>query len=176
MCPSESGDWLDDGVSFAPDDDWSLEQPHTPITSEAQALVGRLSSGGMYVRTGILQLSEDWVGREAEVAVRLGAEYVSYQEWKVSQLQPMQSFLLLSAQRLIDELDQLCVQYTMRDTLLVSLLDLPLSQLPAAERTKFWQFMHGGFSKRPRALLLALPEQAAAALPSDPEALSLIHI
>ena len=124
----------------------------------------------MYVRTGILQLSEDWVGREAEVAVRLGAEYVSYQEWKVSQLQPMQSFLLLSAQRLIDELDQLCVQYTMRDTLLVSLLDLPLSQLPAAERTKFWQFMHGGFSKRPRALLLALPEQAAAALPSDPEA------
>lgn len=165
---------------------WPSDEPETPVpfwadaeedaqegpssgTAEAQALVHLLGSGGAYVRTGLLLLPKSWLGREGEIAVRLGASHVNYQQWKLSKFSTAQSFLLLSAERLIDELDELCLENHARATLLVSLLDLPLTALRPDERSKFWHFMHGAFSKRPRSLLLALPEMASAALPSDPE-------
>lgn len=147
----------------------SLEQTPTSGTAEAEALVHLLGGGGAYVRTGVLLLPKPWLGREGEIAVRLGASHVGYQQWKLGQLAPAQSFLLLSAERLIDELDQICLENRSRATLLVSLLGLPLTALRPDERSKFWHFMHGAFSKRPCSLLLALPEMASSALPSDPE-------
>ena len=80
-----------------------------------------------------------------------------------------QTFLLLSPERVIDDLDQLCLESHARATLLISLLDLPLTALYPAERTRFWHFLHDAFGKRPRHLLLALPDTATAILPSELE-------
>ncbi|GGO38479.1 hypothetical protein [Deinococcus humi] len=150
---------------------WEPEEPlpPNPGTAEAETLVKLLSSGGQYVRTGILLLPSEWLGREGEVAARLGISHVNYAGWKAAQLPAPQSFLLLSADRLLGELDELCLESHPHTTLLVSLLDLPLTRLHPAERSKFWQFFCGGFSKRPRALLLALPEAATLALPAEAE-------
>lgn len=145
------------------------ELGNNPAMAQAEALVHLLNSGGAYVRTGLLLLPEQWVGREGEIAVRLEASHVNYQQWKLGKLSPAQSFLMLSAERLIDELDQLCLENHPRTTLLISLLDLPLTALPPDARTRFWHFLHGAFSKRPRSLLLALPEAASPALPNDLE-------
>lgn len=141
-------------------------QTANPDMADAEALVHLLASGGLYVRTGLLLLPAHWLGREGEIAVRLGATHVNYQQWKANRLAEGQTFLLLSPERLIDDLDQLCLESHARTTLLISLLDLPLTALHPAERTRFWEFLHGTFSKRSRYLLLALPDTAIAALPA----------
>lgn len=143
--------------------------PPTEALSEVHALLAALQGGGMYTRTGLLLLPAFWLGREGEIAVRLSTSHVQYQDWKLAQLLPGQSFLMYDAERLINELDLLCRQEQSYATLLISLLDLPLSALTPAERRKFWKFYFEAFSKRPRAVLLALPEHAAALLPDDLE-------
>lgn len=135
-------------------------------TAEAQAMVDRLNGSGLYTRTALLLLPHAWLGREGEVAVRLEAAHVNYQTWKVARLSPDQSFLRYSPGRLIEELDALCLHPHPYRTLLVSVFDLPLSALAPAERRSFWNFFFSTFSKRPRAVLLALPE-AAPVLPDD---------
>ncbi|WP_102126052.1 hypothetical protein [Deinococcus planocerae] len=159
--PPNDADWL-------PAELPSEESGETNPTAEAREVVSRLNGRGLYTRTGLLLLPHNWLGREGEVAVRLGAAHVNYQAWKVGRLAPGQNFLMYSVQRLIEELDALCQEPHPYRTLLVSVFDLPLSALTPAERRIFWTFLFGTFSKRPRAVLLALPG-AAAVLPDDHE-------
>lgn len=130
------------------------------LASSADDVVRLLNGGGLYVRTALLLLPGSWLGREGDLAVKLGVTHVNYQRWKAQRIPPEQSFLLYSAERLVEELDALCREAHARSTLLVSVLDLPLSALPLTERRKFWHFIHAAFSKRARGLLLALPEVA----------------
>ena len=145
--------------------DWlSAESPdpqQANSDAEPSEVVRLLNGGGLYVRTGLLLLPQKWLGREGELAVKLGVSHVNYQQWKTPQIQAGQSFLMYTAERLADELDALCQQKHPRSTLLVSLLDLPLTALHPAERRKFWQFMYSAFGKRPRGLLLTLPERTS---------------
>lgn len=156
--PQSDTDWLN-----AESMDSAQEQPIT----DAEELARLLNSGGLYVRTALLLLPANWLGREGEIAVKLGVSHVNYQQWKLPQVQAGQAFLMYSAERLIDELDAICREKHARSTLLVSLLDLPLSALHPAERRKFWHFLHGAFSKRARGLVLALPENATTVLPDQ---------
>lgn len=158
--PPNDADWLP--TELPPQEEGNETDP----TAEAREVVSRLNGGGLYTRTALLLLPRDWLGREGEVAVRLGAAHVNYQGWKVERLAPGQNFLMYSAGRLIEELDAMCQEPHPYRTLLVSVFDLPLSALTPAERRAFWIFLFGTFSKRPRAVLLALP-QGAAVLPDD---------
>lgn len=152
----EPGEW--EGQATTPTVITALE----PV----QELAARLSGGGMYTRTAILLLPHGWVGREDEVAVRLGMGYVDYRAWKLSHLHESQTFLLYSADRLIAELDDVSAESHPFGSLLISLLDLPLSALAPDQRQTFWNFLFGAFSKRLRALLVALPEEANNVLPA----------
>ena len=152
----EPSEWNDQNLAVTQDE--QLRQVHD--------LAARLSGGGMYTRSALLLLPFNWVGREDEVAVRLGMGHVNYQAWKLSRLPKSQTYLLYSADRLIAELDDLCAGSHHFGTLLVSALDLPLSALAPDQRQTFWNFLFGAFSKRPRALLLALPVEAGDALPA----------
>jgi hypothetical protein len=139
------------------------------LSIEVQALMAQLKGGGLYTRTALLLLPPFWLGREGAIAVRLGTSHVDYQQWKVAQLALGQNFLMYSAERLINELDILCREEQDYATLLVSLFDLPLSALSSAERRKFWNFFFEAFMKRPRAVLLGLPENMTELLPDDLE-------
>lgn len=136
-------------------------------TGAAEALVRRLTRGGLYVKTGLLLLPRLWVGREKEVAARLNLGHLDYQSWRVAQLRPGERLLRYSADRLIAELDAICTARHEAQHLLVSNLDLPVAALSGEERRKFWTFLHSAFTKRPRALLAAFPEAAEELLPWD---------
>ena len=149
----------------------SASPPSFSLPLEVQAVMAKLEGGGLYTRTALLLLPPFLLGRESAIAVRLGTSHVDYQQWKVTQLVSGQHFLMYSADRLIDELDVLCREEQVYATLLVSLFDLPLSALSPAERRKFWKFFFETFMKRPRAVLLGLPENVTELLPDDLERL-----
>lgn len=137
--------------------------------TEAEALVRRLTGGGVYVKMGLLLLPRPWLGREKEVAARLNLGYLDYQTWRVERLRPGERLLRYSADRLIAELDAICTERHEAHHLLLSNLDLPVAALKAEERRKFWTFLYSAFTKRPRALLATLPEEAEELLPWDTE-------
>lgn len=135
--------------------------------SEAEALVRRLTGGGLYVKTGLLLLPRHWLGREKEVAARLNLGYFDYQGWRVARLRPGERLLRYSADRLIAELDAICAEpHEVRHLLLFN-LDLAVAALSGEERRKFWTFLHSAFTKRSRALLVAFPQAAEELLPWD---------
>lgn len=141
-----------------------------PVSTEGNAslvreLVDRLLGGGLYTRTALLLLPHKWLGREAEVAARLGIGYINYQDWKSKELTEAHTFLLYSSERLLNEIDDLCSRNQPYSAVLLSSLDLPLSSLNLQHRHTFWEFLFAAFNKRPRALILALPEEAVDALP-----------
>ncbi|MGS0626057.1 hypothetical protein ACU8YE_24575, partial [Ralstonia sp. VS2407] len=142
-------------------------QPAGAALSDAEALVRRLTGGGLYVKTGLLLLPRSWLGREGEVAARLNLGHLDYQAWRVARLRPGERFLRYSAERLLAELDTLCAERHASEHLLVSKLDLPVAALNGEECRKFWAFLHSAFSKRRRALLVAFPEGASELLPWD---------
>lgn len=133
----------------------------------ADALARRLVGGGLYVKTGLLLLPRRWLGREAEVAARLNLGHLDYQRWRVARLRPGERLLRLSAERLVAELDAICTERHEAQHLLLSTLDLPVAALSGEERRKFWSFVQSAFSKRPRALLIAFPQDAEELLPWD---------
>lgn len=135
----------------------------------AQALVRRLTGGGLYVRTGLLLLPQPWLGREAEIAARLNLGLVNYPTWRAAHLRPGERRLRYTADRLIAELDAMCAEPQPVAHLLVANLDLPVAALSGEERRKFWAFLQGAFAKRPRALLVSLPQSAGDLLPWDTE-------
>lgn len=164
MPPSEAG-WLEPSGWDGQEDAQEKAVAEADLLAAAHELAARLAGAGMYTRTSLLLLPHEWLGREDEVAVRLGMGHVDYRAWKLSHLSESQTYLLYSADRLIGELDDLCAGSHPFGTLLVSLLDLPLSALAPDQRQAFWNFLFGAFSKRPRALLVALPEKARDVLP-----------
>ena len=131
----------------------------------AEALVRRLTGGGLYVKTGLLLLPRPWLGREEEVAARLNLGFLDYQDWRVERLRPGERLLRYSAERLVAELDRICAERHEAQHLLLSNLDLPVAALSGEERQKFWSFLHSAFTKRPRALLVAFPQTAEELLP-----------
>ncbi|PNY80834.1 hypothetical protein [Deinococcus koreensis] len=132
----------------------------TDGAAQARSVVALLNGGGLYTRTALLVLPLGWLGREGEISARLGIAHVHYQQWKLERISPDQSYLLYSAERLIAELDALCGEPYPYGTLLVSVFDLPLAALVPAELRKFWNYLFGTFSKRPRGVMLALPDGA----------------
>lgn len=131
----------------------------------AEALVRRLTGGGLYVKTGLLLLPRPWLGREEEVAARLNLGYLDYQEWRVARLQPGERRLRYSTARLVAELDAICAERHEAQHLLLSNLDLPVAALGGEERQQFWAFLHSSFTKRARALLVTFPQAAEDLLP-----------
>lgn len=133
--------------------------------SSPEQVMQLLRSG--YTRTALLLVPQRTLGREGELAVRLGIGHVDYQCWKMTSLDPNQKYLMYSAERFLSELDELCTEHNVYSTVLVSKMDLPLAAVSPDQRRAFWSFLLTTFNKRPRALLLALSHEAAELLLDD---------
>ena len=117
-----------------------------------------LTHGDIRYRTGILELAPAWLGREREIAARLGIDFADLRERVLRQIKPGQRQLRIDWQRLIDrELGGLVENsFPMRGCVLVSNLDLIVSSLRAAERERFWSTLREAYRHR-WGLLLTLP-------------------
>lgn len=126
--------------------------------TSASRLVRRLARGEFYRRTAILELPPEWLGREAEVAARLGIDRADLPARILGQLRPGQRYLGLDADRLISrELGSLVDNtISIGPVILVANVDLMVSSLRVAERARFWETLRQAY--RPLGgLLLTLP-------------------
>ncbi len=131
---------------------WSM-----PETSSSRVLE-LLLHGDIRYRTGILEIAPSWLGREPEIAARLGIDFADLRERILSEVQPEQQQLDIDWRRLIDhDLGGLVANVLPTGgCILVANVDLFVSSLRAADREKFWSALREAYRHR-WALLLALP-------------------
>lgn len=137
----------------------------------ARELVSLLTAHALRYSTGLLFLTLPWLGREQEIAARLGAGYVSYQEFLLRRLAPDQRYLALTWQQVIGEDLDTIVRGPSPDgsCVVVANADIVLSALRSEERHSFWENLREIF--RPsRGLLLALPEDSRRLISSSERA------
>jgi hypothetical protein len=117
-----------------------------------------LLHGDIRYRTGILEIAPSWLGREPEIAARLGVDFADLRERVLREVQPDQQQLDINWRRLIDDdLGGLVANALPRGgCILVANLDLFVSSLRAADRERFWRALREAYRHR-WALLLALP-------------------
>lgn len=131
------------------------------MTISAQCLVTRLGAIGLRHRSGLLCLPPHRLGREPEVAARLGVGYQDYRQWLLEQLAPGQRYLGFDWRQLIGhDLDGILSNAQPdRRCLLVSNFDLGVCALTAEDRQEFWTYLRESY--RPAwGLLLALPHRS----------------
>ena len=138
--------------------------------STPQQLVQLLASQELRIRTGILELPIKLLGAEANLAVELGVGYQNICDWKASRIPPDQFHLGLSWEVIISDLAEALLDKTLPGYCVwLSGIDVLLASIPFDDRKRFWDFVRGTF-RRPRGLLLSLPERAVRVLPESERA------
>ncbi len=99
-----------------------------------------------------------WLGRELEIASRLGISFGDEAKWLLGHLMPEQRFFSQNWEDLIAEDLKGMIGSSSLDgrCLLVSNFDIIISSLTAAERSLFWDFLHQIY-RPPCGVLLTLP-------------------
>lgn len=122
-------------------------------------LIGYLRGSSLRNRTGILLVPVSWLGREREIASRLGISFDDECERVLGQLTPGQRYLGQTWVDLAKDLDNM-IQNSRPDghCLLVANFDIVLSSLGTADRSLFWNFLYASY-KPPYGLLLTLPDE-----------------
>ncbi len=136
--------------------------------SDAKHLVALLRGVSLRNRTGVLLLSPAWLGREADLAARLGISFEDHRGGILSRLSPGQRFLGIGWTDLISGyLDRLaCGTSTDGGCTLVANVDVTLSSLRSIDRSRFWGTLREEY--RPASsLLLTLPGQFQRLIPED---------
>jgi hypothetical protein len=124
----------------------------------AVQLVEFLRGASLHNRSGILLLPPSWLGREPEIAMRLGISYADERERVLQQLTPGQRYLGMGWEDFISKgLEGLASDARPDgDCVLVANADLLLSSFETADRRLFWSFLYERY--RPTwGVLLALP-------------------
>lgn len=147
------------------------DAPNDGGYADPAALIRLLRGPALRCRTGILLLPLADLGREPDLAARLGIGCVDYARALANALPPGAVFVPLSAETEESRLDALASDETGEagggtDCLLVYNLDLALAKLDPAERARLWSNLQSRFPNRRRALLLALPDPATHLLPA----------
>lgn len=125
---------------------------------EANALVARLRGDELRCRTGILFLPDLCLGREAEVAARLGIQHVDLAAYVLERVPVGGKFLNLSAGKIFDHLDDIANAHSGMDVVLIANADIAVMRLTSADRAQLWESLLKDFPNRKKALLLAIPE------------------
>lgn len=125
----------------------------------ASQLVGCLRGVSLKKRTGILVVPLPWLGRECEIATRLGISYEDERELVLNRLPPGQRFLGQSWKDVIaQDLDKLvCNSRLDGDCVLVANVDIIISSFLETDRNLFWKFLFDSY-KPSKGVLLALPD------------------
>ena len=136
----------------------------------ANEVVRRVRSKSLDCRTGLFLLPKHLLGCEKSLSVRFDLDAVDYTDWCERYLREGEKYLRFDGDKLLEYLHEACYGDFMMDCLLVYNFDLALAYLPYLERERVWVFLRDHFRKRPRGLILSMPEGASRLLP-DPAAL-----
>jgi hypothetical protein len=135
--------------------------------SAASELVSLLAGGALRTRTAVLNLGHDQLGQETELAARLQVDLIRTGALLLGDLAPGRRLPTISAtlvERLLDRLTNSTGQFRV---VLVADFDLCLASMTPPERADLWDNLYGRFSRKPRGLLLALPQAATWLAPTD---------
>lgn len=132
----------------------------------ARQLVQRLRSHTLRTRIGILLLDAIHFGKEPDLAVKLDVEPLDYARRLRDELPEGATHVAIDAATEEHRLDAIAVAATGLDCVLIYNFDLALARLDANERARLWTNLRAHFSKKPRALLLAVPRNAHHLLPA----------
>ncbi len=121
-------------------------------------LLSSLKGVSLRNRTGILFLSNSWLGREPDIASRFGVSFEDECKWVLGKLPTGQRFLGKTWEDLIDKDLSDMIKHSKLDgrCLLVTNFDIVLGSLNLADRSRFWRFLHESF-KPSCGILLSLP-------------------
>lgn len=141
-----------------------MEQPE-PL-SPVRELIDRLRRHTFRTRVGIWRMPLDYVGQEADVAVRLGIEAVDVREPILQQLPEGTRFARLTDEKILEAFDNITSNICKKDCALVYNVDLLLASLTRERRQSVWQGLFDGLPRRTRALVVAIPVSAEQLLPT----------
>jgi hypothetical protein len=132
----------------------------------ARQLVRQIRTQTLRTRTGVLLLDATHFGKEPDLATQLDIEPFDYARRIREELPAGATHVSLDATTEEERLDAIAVSVTGYDCVLIYNFDLALARLESNERTQLWNNLWASFSKKPRALLLAVPCEAAHLLPA----------
>jgi hypothetical protein len=128
--------------------------------SAAAPLVDTLRQRVLRMRTGVLLLEAALLGKEAELAARLGIAAVDVCSWMLRRIEPQQRFLGIRWEMLINDLAAIAEDRALSgDCVLVYNMDVVLAAVLYDERLRFWNFLRSSFRPH-RGIILALPQGA----------------
>jgi len=128
-----------------------------------------LQSPILRVRTGIWMMPNEYLGHEADEAVRLNIDAIDLRQVWLDTLPKGTHFIGLTPEKLIGILDHVIEQSGNKDCLLVYNIDLFLAHLKQVERNLVWESLFNALPHRTRGLLIVLPQTAQDLLPATPQ-------
>lgn len=106
-------------------------------------------------------------GRENELGSMFNVDVINYADWKLDTVSESQNFLGIDRSGLIEDLDKICQLRTPSNVVLLTSFDIALAYVSFIDRKFIWDFLHGSFKKRPKALIFAIPTNADRLLPEE---------
>ena len=137
---------------------------------KAGQLIELLRNRELRCRTGILLLSNEWLGQEPNVAARLGIDYLDYAKVLQEAFSYGTAYVDIDTSSEVNRLDGMASDLTSSDCILIYNIDLALSKLDVYSRYTLWNGVWEKLSNRRVALIIAVPEGARRLLP-DTESL-----
>jgi hypothetical protein len=135
--------------------------------TDLETLVEYLRRRTARTHVGLWLMPLNRIGHEAEMAVHLGVQALDIGLYLRNKLPPRAEFVRLSAQRVVETLDDVASSLGQSDCVLAYNIDLLLSGVKDEERQQIWQDLFNRFPGRARVLLIAIPETATHLLPSE---------
>ena len=134
-----------------------------------QELVGQLRRKAVTCKTGLLLLPRSRLGTEPNLAATNGMDAVDLAQVFVSKQSGDSDFVGITLQRLWKELDGIADSPDGSDCVLIYNVDLLLARLDSPDRQGLWRHLRQNPPHKRRAIVLLMPAEAAALLPSDNE-------
>ncbi len=142
-----------------------MEQPD-PL-KPVRELIVLLRRPTLRTRVGVWRMPPGHVGRELDVAARLGIEAIDVRDVILERLPAGTRFVRLTSEKVLEALDAIASSSGKTDCALIFNVDLLLAGLKRDERQEVWRGLFDGMPYRSRALVVAVPETATELLPDD---------
>ena len=134
--------------------------------SSVRELVDFLQEKSLRLRTGIWLLPPRLLGNAANEAARLNVDSIDIRDSLLASLPEGTRFLGLTADRILELLQEVSEQFSDTECIHIFNLDLLLAKLPEEQRDAVWQSLYSAFPHRRHALLISMPEGASHLLPT----------
>ena len=117
------------------------------------------------VKIGLWLIPNEYLGHEADEAVRLGIEALDISKFWLDNMPKGTKFIGLTPEKLLERMDDIAELPGGVDCVLIYNFDLMLAHLKQSGRKDVWEGLYLYMRKRTRALLIVMPETAVDLLP-----------